>query len=147
MTQVRHKELKGRCLCGAVCFELHPPLRDVIVCHCRQCAQWTGYAVAATAVAMENFTLTGGSDVLKWYASSDHADRGFCGTCGSSLFWRPSDGTRMSVLAGSLDPPTGLKVGAHIFTADKSDYYRISDEAQQFPTGAGASAAVPASQG
>lgn len=135
--------LSGRCLCGAVRFALAPPIRDVMICHCRQCARWTGYAVAATAVAPESFTLLSGASELKWFASSDHAERGFCGVCGSSLFWKPADASRVAVLAGALDPPTGLKVVAHIFTEDKSDYFEIKDEAPQFPQGAGAAAAVP----
>jgi hypothetical protein len=127
----------GRCLCGAVRFKLKPPIRDVIICHCRQCARWTGYAVAATAVSVGNFELLAGDDVLTWHASSEQAQRGFCATCGSSLFWKPSDGTRISVLAGSLDPPTGLAVTAHIFTESKSDYYEISGDALQCAFGAG----------
>lgn len=127
----------GGCLCGAVRFELTPPLRPVIVCHCRQCARWTGYAVAATAVPADKFRLLSGARDLKWFASSAHARRGFCGVCGSSLLWRPADGSRLSVLAGSLDPPTALALGAHIFVGDKSDYYAITDGAPQFEQGAG----------
>ncbi len=135
--------LTGRCLCGAVAFELLPPVRDVIVCHCRQCAQWTGYAVAATAVTSENFRLTQGEKSLKWYSASQHAERGFCSVCGSSLFWKPSDGSRISVLAGALDPPTGLKTAAHIFVADKSDYYDIKDDAPLYAKGGGEISAAP----
>jgi len=134
MTQ---KSLTGSCLCGAVCFELIPPMRDVVVCHCRQCAKWTGSTVAATAVATENFKLVSGADELKWYAATSHAERGFCSRCGSSLFWRPADGSRISVLVGTLDPPTGLVIGAHIFVSNKSDYYDIADGAPQFEMGGG----------
>ncbi len=134
--------MTGHCLCGAIQFELSPPIRDVIVCHCRQCAQWTGYAVAAAAVAYGNFKLLSGREVLEWYASSDHAERGFCRVCGSSLFWKPTDGSRMSVLAGSLDPPTGLVISAHIFVASKSDYVEISGDAPQYEMGAGSLANV-----
>lgn len=135
--------LTGGCLCGAIRFELSPPIRDVIVCHCRQCAQWTGFAVAATAVATDNFKLVSGAGALKWYASSAHAERGFCKVCGSSLLWKPSDGSRISVLAGSLDPPTGLTVSAHIFVAGKSDYYEIAGGAPQCEFGAGPLAEPP----
>jgi hypothetical protein len=129
--------LKGSCLCGVIRFELSPPVRDVIVCHCGQCAKWAGYAVAATAVAPENFKLLSGESELKWYAATDSAERGFCGRCGSSLFWRPADGSRISVLAGTLEPPTGLVTSAHIFVASKSDYYEITDGAPQFQQGGG----------
>ena len=131
------KPLAGSCLCGAIRFELHPPIRDVVVCHCRQCAKWTGYAVAATAVSRENFKLLSGGDDLKWFSASTHAERGFCGRCGSSLFWKPADDSRMSVLAGSLEPPTGLKIGAHIFLADKTDFYEVRDDAPKFAGSAG----------
>jgi hypothetical protein len=143
-----HKSLAGSCLCGAVRFELVPPIRDVVVCHCRQCAKWTGYAVAATAVAPENFRLLDGAAELRWYAASDHAERGFCSRCGSSLFWRPADGSRISVLAGTLEPPTGLVISAHIFLASKSDYYEVADGARRFEEGAGRHAEVePAADG
>lgn len=137
------KSLVGSCLCGAIRFELHPPIRDVIVCHCRQCARWTGYAVAATAVAPENFKLVSGASDLTWYAASSHAERGFCAVCGSSLLWKPADGSRISVLAGSLDPPTGLRVSGHIFVSGKSDYDEINDDAPQFTEGAGSIALPP----
>lgn len=140
---MQKEKLTGRCLCGAVRFELSPPIRDVIVCHCRQCARWTGYAVAATAVSPEKFTLLSGAADLKWYASSIHAERGFCGVCGSSLFWKPADGSRLSVLAGSLEPPTDLSISTHIFVSDKSDYYGIDGEAPQFAQGAGDLALPP----
>jgi hypothetical protein len=119
-----------------------PPIRDVLVCHCRQCAQWTGYAVAATAVSAANFKLVSGADELKWYISSEHAERGFCGVCGSSLLWKPKDGSRMSVLAGALEAPTGLKVLAHIHVGSKSDYYDIPGDAAQYESGAGEHAMV-----
>ena len=34
-------------------------------------------------------------------------------------------------MAGTLDPPTHLKIEQHIFVADKSDYYTIGDGAPQ----------------
>lgn len=143
---MQEKPVTGRCLCGAVRFELAPPLRDVIVCHCRQCARWTGYAVAATAVSPDKLKIKAGAGDLKWYKSSEHAERGFCSACGSSLFWKPADDTRVAVLAGSLDPPTGIGVRAHIFVADKSDYYEIEGDAPQYAGGAGSAALPPKSR-
>jgi hypothetical protein len=134
---MKQSTLSGSCLCGAIRFELKPPIRDVIVCHCRQCAKWTGYAVAATAVAPDNFRLAAGAEVLSWFSSSESADRGFCNKCGSSLFWRPADKSRISILAGSLEPPTALKIAAHIFMDDKSDFYDVCDGAPRFAGGAG----------
>ena len=41
----------------------------------------------------------------KYFASSDIAERGFCGDCGSRLIYRPTDGGAISVEIGSLDHP------------------------------------------
>jgi hypothetical protein len=59
---------------------------------------------------------------LRWYRSSPGARRGFCGKCGSQLFWEPAGGASISVSAGSLDQPTGLRAGRHIFREQTADY-------------------------
>jgi len=68
-----------------------------------------------------------------WFASSNAAERGFCNRCGGNLFWRPLKDDRgwTSIMAGTLDPPTHLKLKQHIFVGDKSDYYEIMDGASQ----------------
>ena len=65
---------------------------------------------------------------LKWYRSSPQSRRGFCGTCGSQLFWEPVDGRSISVSAGSLDQPTGLRPGKHIHREQMADYDREAQE-------------------
>lgn len=116
--------LKGRCLCGAVVFEVTPPFREAIICHCGQCRRWAGHIWAASAVPPERFRLIKG-DSLRWFRSSSKAERGFCATCGSSLFWRPSSGTHVSFAPGALDAPTGLSLKGHQCVASKGDYYDI----------------------
>ena len=55
------------------------------------------------------------------------AERGFCPTCGASLFWRRIGSDHIDVAAGSVDAPTGLTLAAHIHVEDKGDYYQIDD--------------------
>ena len=55
------------------------------------------------------------------------ARRGFCGDCGSNLFWAPISGGRVSICAGTLDLPTQLATAAHVFVEDGGDYYVIGD--------------------
>ena len=98
----------GGCLCGAVRYTAQGPLRDVVYCHCSQCRRQTGLYYAATAVAKSAFTLTR-DDGLRWFAASDFALRGFCGTCGSVLFWQAHSLEEVSILAGSLDDPSHLR--------------------------------------
>ncbi|WP_208350499.1 GFA family protein [Pseudaestuariivita rosea] len=114
---------KGSCLCGAIEYHVSGPMRPVIACHCNQCRKSSGHHVAATSAKRELISIKGN---VTWYQSSDTARRGFCGVCGSQLFW-DGPGSHMSIFAGTLDEPTGLKLSGHIFCADKGDYYDIED--------------------
>lgn len=116
----------GSCLCGDVRFELRGPLDGVIACHCTQCRKQTGHHWASTHTADADLHFVADS-TLRWYRSSDRAQRGFCSRCGSSLFWKTDGSTVTSVCAGSIDGLTGLQVAGHIFVADKGDYYSLGD--------------------
>ncbi len=117
----------GSCLCGAITFEIKGPLRAVINCHCSQCRKWTGHYVAATAAWKRNLYIRDSADSLRWYRSSFTAQRGFCGQCGSSLFWQRDGADTTTILAGTLDGATGLNTAAQIYVSDKGDYYCLSD--------------------
>ncbi len=115
----------GSCLCGAVKYEVHGPLRDVIACHCTQCRKQTGNYLSSTAAADGDLRIIE-SRGLKWYRSSDKAKRGFCGECGSVLFWKGDGRDYTSIAAGSVDGATGVKLAGHIFCDDAGDYYEIA---------------------
>lgn len=116
----------GGCLCGAVRYEVRGPLRPVVDCHCTQCRRTSGHFAAFTATRQEDLVLIE-SEGLRWYRSSATARRGFCEGCGSSVFWEPASGERVSIAAGTLDLPTGLQTAVHVFVEDSGDYYTISD--------------------
>ena len=79
-----------------------------------------------------------GADALRWFATSARGRRGFCGTCGSSLFFEPAGEDRLAIAAGSLDQPSGLEIMGHEYVADKADYVRIDDGLPAFPGDFGA---------
>lgn len=120
----------GGCLCGAVSFTVSGPMRPVVACHCKQCRKTSGHHVAATGAPRNTIAITGEP---AWYALSDTARRGFCGMCGSNLFW-DGGGAHLSVFAGALDGDTGREIAGHIFCADKGDYYKIADGLPQAPS-------------
>ena len=122
---------KGRCLCGAVTYEVRGPLRDVIVCHCVECRRWGGYLGAFSATPNDHLVVRG-TQALRWIDSPEshlHARRGFCAECGSSLFWDSRERDRVSVAVGSLDRPTGLRLAGHIYTHQAGDYDVLPDDA------------------
>jgi hypothetical protein len=120
----------GRCLCGAVSYEAHGPLRDILVCHCDECRRWSGYLGAFTSTRLEHFVVHDES-ALRWIdspASDRHARRGFCVECGSSLFWQPEGSDRINISAGTLDRPTGLRVAGHWYPQHAGDYDELPDD-------------------
>lgn len=127
---------RGGCLCGAVRYHVEGPLHSVVACHCTQCQKTSGNYVTATGCAPENLHLDEDSG-LTWYRSSEYAERGFCCKCGGNLFWKPSGGTHISIMAGTLDKPSGLKLSGHIYAGDKHDYFEITDGLPQFQDNAG----------
>ncbi len=105
----------GGCLCGAVRFAIRGALREITICHCAMCRRSSTSVGAYTACAPADLSVTGSK--LRWYRSSPIARRGFCGKCGSQLFWEPSDGDHISISVGSLDDASTLSIAEHIFVA------------------------------
>ena len=119
----------GGCLCGAVRYRVTGALRPVVACHCKQCQRTSGNHVAATSAPREAVAVEG---EVRWFRSSEAARRGFCATCGSNLFW-DGPGANLSIMAGTLDGPTGLRLRGHIFCADRGDWFDLADGLPQHP--------------
>lgn len=135
MTDTAAADSTGGCLCGAVRYAVrHGALRPVVACHCTQCRRVTGHYLAATAARRSDFRLLEDCG-LKWYDSSSEARRGFCGNCGSTLFWQPHGRDYLSIAAGSLDDSSALTTACHIFVADKGRYYQIEPGVPQIEDG------------
>jgi hypothetical protein len=131
--------VSGRCICGAVAFEVTGELRDVHLCHCTECRRWAGHVWAASEAAWADleFAEDGG---LRWIDSPDSehdARRGFCSECGSSLFWQVPGSDRVSLAAGCLDRPTGLTTTEQIWVDSAGDYYELDERIPSRPRGGG----------
>ncbi len=123
--------IPGRCLCGAVTFELLPPTDFVAHCHCRSCRLSHAAAfVTWTSVPLERFRFLSGERELGWYRSSASILWGFCRHCGSSMLYRADrEGhpeapklDRMYVAAGSLAGPLDRAPTAHVSYEERVDW-------------------------
>lgn len=123
----------GGCYCGAVRYEANGPLTSVTYCHCSKCRKWHGHFGAYTAVDRPLFRLTEARG-LKWHAVSPTVRRGFCAECGSSLLFDEGADRKISMCAGTLDEPTGVREKAHIFVGSKGDYYDLADALPKYDT-------------
>jgi hypothetical protein len=120
----------GGCLCGSVRYEVRGPLRDVLTCRCIECRRWSGHVFAATAARREHLVLLE-SGSLRWLESphsESNARRGFCSECGSSLFWDAPVRETISIAAGSLDEPTGLRLIGHVYVSQTADYDELPED-------------------
>ncbi len=120
---------KASCLCGAVKIEVEGKLSAVEGCHCSQCRKWTGHYLASTEVPRSALKIHG-DDSVSWFHSSEKVRRGFCSTCGTSLFFDPADKEKhdwIGIAMGVFDQPTDTEMALHIFVAEKGDYYEITD--------------------
>jgi hypothetical protein len=127
----------GRCVCGAIHYELRGDLRGILVCHCVECRRYHGTSGAYTSVAREGLTLHDPDDQLRWFPgpqSVTGGERGFCARCGSSLLWREPGSTTYSVAAGGLDGPTGLRIVQHIWDEQRADWEPV-DDVSRIPRG------------
>ena len=116
--------MRGTCLCGAITFEVKGAPAEGALCHCGQCRKQSGHVWASSHVPDADMIIHGEPC---WYRSSEKARRGFCPTCGAFLFWKHEDDPHISFSLGALETPSGARLGRHIFTANKGDYYGIAD--------------------
>ncbi|MFN3233557.1 MAG: GFA family protein [Alphaproteobacteria bacterium] len=123
-TQERH----GQCLCGAVKITAKQASTSVGACHCNMCRQWAGGPYLAvdcgTDVRFE------GEQHIGTFGSSDWAERGFCKTCGSNLFYRVKASGQLIVAAGLFEDQDGFVFDHQVFVDERPTYYDFANETE-----------------
>jgi hypothetical protein len=116
-------DVRGQCLCGAVRFQLAPPLGVLTHCHCQSCRLSRGVAfVTWTSVPPDRFEFTQGEADVTWYRSSPGVRWGSCRICGSQMLYvadEPghTDASKLShvyVSVGSLTSALDDRPAAHV---------------------------------
>ncbi len=115
----------GRRLCQAVRYESRGPRRRALPLHRvpaleRIRPRGDGRAAGGSRAARERRPA-----LDRESRQRQQARRGFCGECGSSLFWDAPERDIISVAAGTLDGPTGLRLLAHVYVSQAGDYYDL----------------------
>ena len=127
----------GSCVCGAVTFTVTTPVTETGACHCGMCRKWSGGVFLGIQVPKGGLQIEG-EDNLSVYTSSPWAERVFCKTCGSSLFYRvtapgPMNG-EMHVGMGTFDDPSGIALTGEIYIDRKPDGYAFAGEGRHLMT-------------
>jgi hypothetical protein len=127
-----NEKLKGSCLCKAVSIEATPVDNSVGACHCDMCRRWSGGPLLVMDCGTGNISFAGEQNV-KIYNSSDWAERGFCSTCGTHLFYRLKKQNQYMVPVGLFDSQLvselpNLEFDHQIFIEEKPGYYDFANE-------------------
>ena len=142
MSQAESNLITGRCLCGAVQFEINGRLGPAIHCHCSQCRRASGSAFAVNApVRARYLRFRAGRDRISEYESTPGKFRAFCSRCGSPLYSRlTSNPETFRIRLGTLDGDPGRRPLAHFWVGSKATWHEITDGLEQFegdvPSGA-----------
>ena len=121
----------GRCYCGAAAYEVTPPLRYALNCHCSQCRRVTGAAFKPFAgVERSALRVVRGALLVVGDAAANHDSH--CAACGSLLFSVVRDGAFVHVALGTVEGDPGIRPSAHIFVGSKAVWFEIADGLPQF---------------
>jgi hypothetical protein len=120
----------GRCLCGAVTFELSGDLIATAVCHCDHCQRQSGGAFSVNLVAHESqLTLHG---ELKTYEERGelgddvYVRRRFCPECGSPIVSELAKTPGViAVKAGVLDDRSTVLPNVEVWCVDRQPWVTL----------------------
>jgi hypothetical protein len=110
--------LKGSCACSGIKFSIPEQPKTYHACHCATCKAWSG-GILLSVEAGKNPTIDDPDQNLTVWKSSAWAERAFCKTCGSSLYYKlaipgPLDGMHF-FCPGGLEDWKGMTLGKENF--------------------------------
>jgi len=126
------RRLNGRCLCGAVTYEVADAFDYAMNCHCADCRRATGSAFKPLAgIKRQHLAITGGADATLVYGDISAAHDVRCIRCGSLLFSIVRDGAYAHVAMGTLTDAPSIRPSMHIFVGSKAAWHDITDDLPQ----------------
>ena len=128
------KTLTGKCLCGAIAYQIEGNLGPIVNCHCLKCRQWHGSAFRTrAAVESKNFKWLKGEKYLSKYRFSEHTINTFCSICGSNLISiSENNPDYIGLPIGGLEQDPGNRPLMNIFVRYKAPWYKITDGLPQY---------------
>ena len=128
-------KIRGRCLCGAVAYEINGDPEMAFYCHCDRCRRWTGSAVAALMIVQDDqLSIIRGREQIQTYREEGYVNRSFCKICGSNLFgFQWPDGPGTAVPMGTIEGDPGVRPNVHINVSFKAPWHEITDNILQSP--------------
>jgi hypothetical protein len=122
----------GRCLCGALRYQIDGPFVDMLHCHCSMCRKHHGTPFSTwVAAPLSGFRWLGDTATVATYKSSETGHRDFCRVCGSVAPTLVQSIGLVIAPAGNLDGDPGIRPTKHMFVASKAPWFTITDALPQ----------------
>ncbi len=123
--------LCGKCLCGAVQYQVEDAFVYALNCHCSNCRRATGAAFKSFAgIERAKLAVTQGLDKLHRFGG-ELAHDVHCKQCGSLLYSVVNGGAFVHVTLGTLVDCPSIRPTAHIFVGSKAPWFTITDTLPQ----------------
>ena len=120
---------RGACLCGAVRFSAQLPSKWVAHCHCSRCRRahgaafvtWAGFEASAVEISDPG-------ESIHWCVAKEGGTRGFCGRCGSPMFFKSNRWQgELHVARALFLEPLDREPMAHVFYETHVDWITLGD--------------------
>ncbi len=119
----------GACLCGACEFSAATASTHMGSCHCKTCRRWGGGPYMSVHCGKDvNFKDTSS---IQTFNSSKWAERGFCKTCGTHLFYHLKGSDQYMLPAGLFDDKFQFNFTRQVFIDEKPDYYTFENDTKK----------------
>lgn len=126
---LEHNQIRGACFCNAVQFSYEPPSLWCAHCHCTMCQRAHGAGFVTWIGADTARFKLHQKETLRWFVSSPGARRGFCGRCGSTLFFESTQWPGETHIArANLTTAPDLAPQRHVYFADHADWLAKADD-------------------
>lgn len=119
----------GACLCGSVTLTVAKPEKYYGACHCGMCRKWGGGPLLALDCGAE--VAIQGEDSIAVFPSSEWAERGFCKTCGTHLFYRLRQKVQYHIPVGLFGDSVDAELGLQVFIDKKPASYAFANKTKE----------------
>lgn len=119
----------AQCACGALRVETRGEPARVSVCHCLGCRRRTGSVFGAQArFRNEDVAVSGVSRVHRRRGDSGgESEMHFCGTCGTTVFWRVASVPEFTYVAiGAFADPAFPPPTVEVYDERRSPWVEIT---------------------
>lgn len=125
--------LDGGCQCGKIRYAITGEPVMAAICHCSMCRR--AHSAPAVAWAMYNDTqLTFTGSDLTYFKSSEDAQRGFCGACGTQISFTANFLPNLiDISIGSLDKPDAITPVLHYWHSKRLPWAEFADGLPRHP--------------